>query len=101
MVLNLARLLSRSGMPFENWTNPDLDKSLNSPPAAGNPAEGSRLWKRYYEEIKTAYNCCLVKAGAKTYFKHDLKSPFIKSHCMYQIFDFRVLYSKFLFYKFI
>ena len=26
-----------------NWTNPDLEKSLNSAPAAGNPAKGSRL----------------------------------------------------------
>ena len=29
-----------------------LDRSLNCPPAAENPAKGSRFWKRYFEEME-------------------------------------------------
>ena len=44
--------------------------------------------------ILSCYSCCLVKAGAKTNFHPDFKSPLIKSRCTYQIFSFEVLYFK-------
>ena len=38
--------------------------------------------------IVSCNSCCLVKAGANTYFYRDLKSPFIKSWCTECILNF-------------
>ena len=48
--------------------------------------------------IVSCNSCCLVKAGANTYFYRDLKSPFIKTWCTEYILNFFQSYFFYFFY---